>query len=109
MSPTETMSPGSASWRIESSREGITPSVLYPTSSKTSSRSILTTVPSMRSPSLKNFRVFSTAARNSSAVPMSFTATCFGAFTVVSMVIEIGTPLFVYSGRNRVKAFYQEN
>jgi len=40
---------------------------------------------------------------------MSFMATCFGAFTVVSMVIEIGTPLLVYSGRNRVKAFYQEN
>jgi hypothetical protein len=35
---------------------GMTPSVLYPTSRRTSSRSIFTTVPSMRSPSLKNLR-----------------------------------------------------
>jgi 3-keto-L-gulonate-6-phosphate decarboxylase len=39
---------------------------------------------------------------------MSFTATCLGAFAVVSVVIEIGTPLFVYSGRDGLKAFKKE-
>jgi hypothetical protein len=38
---------------IDSSREGMTPSVLYPMSRRTSSRSTLTMVPSTMSPSLK--------------------------------------------------------
>ena len=73
-SPTLTISFGSTSWRIESSREGITPSVLYPISRRTSSRSTCTTMPSTRSPSLKFLMVPSIAARKSSADPTSFTA-----------------------------------
>ncbi|CAB4829727.1 unannotated protein [freshwater metagenome] len=38
VSPTFTISFGSASWRIDNSRDGITPSVLYPISTSTSSR-----------------------------------------------------------------------
>src|SRR6476661_5238989 len=45
-------------------------------SSKTSSRSTLTMVPSTMSPSLKYLMVLSMAARKSSEVPMSLTATC---------------------------------
>src|ERR1700712_4721147 len=44
-------------------------------SSSTSSRSTLTITPSTMSPSLKYLMVWSIAARKSSAVPMSFTAT----------------------------------
>src|ERR1700685_1223503 len=44
-------------------------------SSKTSSRSTLTTVPSTMSPSLKYLMVRSIAARNSSSDPMSLIAT----------------------------------
>src|SRR6516162_10814593 len=44
-------------------------------SSKTSSRSTLTTVPSTMSPSLKYLMVSSIAARNASSDPMSLTAT----------------------------------
>ncbi len=95
-SPTVTISLGSTSCLMESSREGITPSVLYPTSRRTSSRSIFTTVPSMRSPSLKNFSVFSTSARKSSALPMSLIATCFGplvAAGVIRLVLRWGVLL----------------
>src|SRR5215212_8990403 len=45
-------------------------------SSRTSSRSTLTMVPSTMSPSLKYLMVLSMAARKSSAEPMSLTATC---------------------------------
>src|ERR1700744_2833813 len=45
-------------------------------SSKTSSRSTLTIVPSTMSPSLKYLIVLSIAARKSSLEPMSLTATC---------------------------------
>jgi len=45
-------------------------------SSRTSSRSTLTIVPSTMSPSLKYLIVWSTAAAKSSAEPMSLTATC---------------------------------
>src|SRR5215213_10447113 len=45
-------------------------------SSKTSSRSTLTMVPSTMSPSLKYLMVLSMAARKSSLEPMSLTATC---------------------------------
>ncbi len=48
---------GSASLRMDSSRDGITPSLLNPISTRTSSRSILTTVPSTRSPSSKSVSV----------------------------------------------------
>src|SRR5215472_6906601 len=44
-------------------------------SSRTSSRSTLTTVPSTMSPSLKYLMVSSIAARNASSEPMSSTAT----------------------------------
>src|ERR1700738_2711883 len=44
--------------------------------SRTSSRSTLTMVPSTMSPSLKYLIVLSIAARKSSLVPMSLTATC---------------------------------
>ena len=57
------------------SRDGITPSVLYPMSSRTSSRSTLTMRPSTMSPSLKSLIVASIAARMSSSVPMSLMAT----------------------------------
>src|SRR6201984_2238120 len=74
-SPVLTTSCGSTSCLIDSSREGMTPSVLYPMSSKTSSRSTLTMVPSTMSPSLKYLMVSSIAARNASSDPMSLTAT----------------------------------
>src|SRR6185503_11199879 len=45
-------------------------------SSRTSSRSTLTIVPSTMSPSLKYLMVLSMAARKSSLEPMSLTATC---------------------------------
>src|ERR1700737_1030518 len=45
-------------------------------SSRTSSRSTLTMVPSTMSPSLKYLMVLSRAARKSSAEPMSLRATC---------------------------------
>src|SRR3954449_1331771 len=45
-------------------------------SSRTSSRSTLTIVPSTMSPSLKYLMVLSMAARKSSAEPMSLRATC---------------------------------
>src|SRR5271163_357441 len=45
-------------------------------SSRTSSRSTLTMVPSTMSPSLKYLIVLSMAARKSSLEPMSLTATC---------------------------------
>jgi len=47
----------------------------------------LTTVPSIRSPSLKNLSVFSTAARKSSADPMSLMATCLVAVAVVVVIM----------------------
>ena len=56
------MSAGSASLRMDSSREGMTPSLLNPMSTSTSSRSILTTVPSTRSPSSKSVSVPSISA-----------------------------------------------
>src|SRR5689334_9922422 len=69
-------------------------------SSRTSSRSTLTIVPSTISPSLKYLIVLSMAARKSSAEPMSLTATC-GEVTVVGIcwvapdglwsVVDIGT------------------
>jgi len=74
LSPTLTNSFGSTSLRIDNSRDGITPSVLYPTSTRTSSRSTWTIIPDTRSPSLKFRIVPSIAARKSSADPMSFTA-----------------------------------
>ncbi len=56
-SPSETISSGCTSLRIDSSRAGITPSDLKPMSRRTSSRSILTTVPSTRSPSSNSMMV----------------------------------------------------
>src|SRR5262245_20544493 len=50
-------------------------------SSRTSSRSTLTIVPSTMSPSLKYLIVSSTAARKASSVPMSLTATCGVSFS----------------------------
>ena len=56
-SPKLTMSAGSASLRMDSSREGMTPSLLNPMSTSTSSCSSLTTTPSTRSPSSKSVSV----------------------------------------------------
>ncbi len=50
-SPSVTTSLGSTSWRIDSSRAGMTPSDLKPMSRRTSSLSTLTTVPVTMSPS----------------------------------------------------------
>src|SRR5437868_11474937 len=55
-------------------------------SSKTSSRSTLTTVPSTMSPSLKYLMVSSIAARKASSEPMSLTATC-GVLGVASVLL----------------------
>ena len=68
LSPTSTSSEGSASLRIESSRTGMTPSDLKPMSTRTSSRSILTIVPSTRSPSSNSVRVPSIISLNCSSV-----------------------------------------
>ncbi len=69
-SPSFTISLGSTSLRMDSSREGMTPSDLKPMSSRTSSRSILTTVPSMTSPSSKEM-IESPIACSRSASPRS--------------------------------------
>ena len=69
-SPSETISAGSTSLRMESSRAGMTPSDLKPMSRRTSSRSILTTVPSMTSPS-SNSMMESPIAFSRSASPRS--------------------------------------
>src|SRR5262245_51334563 len=55
-------------------------------SSRTSSRSTLTTVPSTMSPSLKYLMVSSIAARNASSDPRSSMAT-LGALEVASMLL----------------------
>src|SRR6476646_2614783 len=65
-------------------------------SSRTSSRSTLTMVPSTMSPSLKYLIVESMAARKSSADPMSLMATC-GAVTV-GVDMGWGAPDGVLSG-----------
>src|ERR1700712_2647594 len=58
-------------------------------SSRTSSRSTLTMVPSTMSPSLKYLIVSSIAARKSSADPMSLIATCAGARVGASVVLAV--------------------
>src|ERR1700677_34079 len=63
-------------------------------SSKTSSRSTLTTVPSTMSPSLKYLMVRSIAARNASSDPISLTAT----FGVVLAGVELACVLLVMCG-----------
>ena len=63
-SSSETISWGSTSLRIESSRDGMTPSDLKPMSSSTSSLSILTTLPVTMSPSSNSTMVASTASAN---------------------------------------------
>ena len=64
-SPIETISDGSTSLRIESSREGITPSDLKPMSRRTSSWSIFTTVPTTRSPSSNSRTLLPTSSARS--------------------------------------------
>src|SRR5579875_706599 len=59
-------------------------------SSRTSSRSTLTTVPSTMSPSLKYLMVSSTAARKASSEPMSFTATWGVEVAWVLLVVMCG-------------------
>src|SRR6266496_6370211 len=62
-------------------------------SSKTSSRSTLTTVPSTMSPSLKYLMVSSSAARKASSDPMSWTATLgVGLASVLLLVMCRLTP-----------------
>src|SRR3954467_12479320 len=58
-------------------------------SSRTSSRSTLTMVPSTMSPSLKYLIVASMGARKSSADPMSLIATCVGAGRVGASVVLV--------------------
>src|ERR1700712_2297685 len=58
-------------------------------SSRTSSRSTLTMVPSTMSPSLKYLIVWSMAARNSSADPMSLIATWVGVRVGASVVLAV--------------------
>ena len=67
-SPSPTTSDGSMSLRMDSSREGMTPSDLKPMSSSTSSWSIFTTVPVTKSPSSNGLMVPSTKPANSSSV-----------------------------------------
>ena len=88
-SPSETISEGSTSLRMESSREGMTPSDLKPMSRRTSSWSILTTVPTTRSPS-SNSRTLSPT----SAVEVGADQVVFGddARNVISVFVE-GTHL----------------
>src|SRR3954469_13037375 len=70
-------------------------------SSRTSSRSTLTMVPSTMSPSLKYLMVASMAARKSSAVPMSLIATCGEAgFAGVEIVIECVAPMRTGSSKD---------
>src|ERR671915_760389 len=74
-------------------------------SSKTSSRSTLTTVPSTMSPSLKYLMVSSIAARKASSDPMSLTATC-GVVEVASVLLVMcgfgsGTDMSVVVGARR--------
>src|ERR1700759_2074866 len=89
-------------------------------SSRTSSRSTLTMVPSTMSPSLKYLIVLSMAARKSSLEPMSLTATC-GEVTVglgillgcSGQVEVVGTVLtylsrlldWIHAGQTRLRAW----
>src|SRR3954452_1279597 len=59
-------------------------------SSSTSSRSTFTIVPETMSPSLKYLIVSSIAARNSSSLPMSLTATCGVRASAVLLVMKGG-------------------
>src|SRR6185437_4783605 len=61
-------------------------------SSRTSSRSTLTTVPSTMSPSLKYLMVSSIAARNASSDPMSLTATLGVEVACVLLVMSWWAP-----------------
>src|SRR6266545_7240432 len=74
-------------------------------SSRTSSRSTLTMVPSTMSPSLKYLIVASIAARKSSSEPMSLTATC-GASTSgrVEMLLVIREVIPWVAGVVRTRA-----
>ncbi len=73
-SPSVTISEGSTSLRMDSSRTGMTPSDLKPMSRSTSSRSILTTVPSTRSPS-SNSTMVPAMASSREAPPRSSSVT----------------------------------
>ena len=77
-SPSDTISCASTSWRIESSRAGMTPSDLKPMSSRTSSRSTLTTVPVTMSPSSNSTIVWLIASSKESAAEVVLDDLCAG-------------------------------
>src|SRR5579875_1389851 len=79
-SPTLTTSWGSTSWRMDSSRTGITPSDLKPMSRRTSSLSTLTTVPWTMSPS-SNSTMVPAMASSREVSPRSLTTTCWGTYS----------------------------
>src|SRR3954471_21177495 len=64
-------------------------------SSRTSSRSTLTTVPSTMSPSLKYLMVSSIAARKASSVPRSSTVTLLPLVVVAAGALEVASMLLV--------------
>src|SRR5690242_6273063 len=64
-------------------------------SSRTSSRSTLTTVPSTMSPSLKYLMVSSIAARKASSVPRSSTVTLLPPVVVAAGALEVASMLLV--------------
>ncbi len=76
-SSSETISCGSTSLRMESSRDGMTPSDLKPMSRSTSSLSILTTRPVTMSPSSNSTIVASTASANDRPPRSSKTTSSF--------------------------------
>ena len=89
-SSSDTTSCGSTSLRIESSREGMTPSDLYPMSRSTSSLSILTTVPLTMSPSSNSTIVASTASENDCPSRSSKTTGASGSRGSVSVIVVDG-------------------
>src|SRR3954469_19528015 len=67
-------------------------------SSRTSSRSTFTTVPSTMSPSLKYLMVSSIAARKASSVPRSSTVTLVPLLVVAAGALEVASMLLVMWG-----------
>src|SRR5687767_14769248 len=82
-SPTVTISLGSTSLRMESSREGMTPSDLNPMSSRTSSLSTFTTVPWTMSPS-SNSTMVPEMASSKDMPPRSSLVTWRGVYSPVA-------------------------
>ena len=88
--PRLTISEGSTSLRMESSRTGMTPSDLKPMSRRTSSLSILTTVPSTRSPS-SNSTMVPAMASSRDAPPRSSSVTERGMYSPFSSKVPMAS------------------